>query len=167
MPLLYNFALEFTIRKADQEGLKLIGTHQLLFYNDFNVLGASICTTKENTEASVIFSNEIGLELNGKKTKCMVMSRDQHVVQNHNMYIGNKPFELVEPCKYLGTSLMYQNSIHEVIKCRLESGNACYYSVQNLLSASLLSKNINVKIYGTIILPVVLYGCETWSPTVR
>ena len=56
-------------------GLKLIGTYQLLFYNDdLNVLGASICTVKENTEASVFVSNEIGLELNDKKTKYMVMS---------------------------------------------------------------------------------------------
>jgi len=61
---------------------------------------------------------------------------------------------------------MKQNSIHEEIKCRLQSGNACYHSVQNLLSSSLLSKNIKVKIYRTIILPFVLYGCETWSPTV-
>jgi hypothetical protein len=47
------------------------------------------------------------------------------------------------------------------------SGNACYLSVQNLLSSSLLSKNINIKIYRTIILPVVLHGCETWSLTLR
>ena len=54
--------------------MKLIGTHQLLFYNDLNVLGASIHTIKENTEASAFISNEIGLELNDKKTKYMVMS---------------------------------------------------------------------------------------------
>ncbi len=59
---------------------------------------------------------------------------------------------------------MNQNSIHEEINCRLQSENACYYSVQNLLSSSLLSKNIKGKIYRTTILPVVLYGCETWSP---
>ena len=50
---------------------------------------------------------------------------------------------------------------------RLKSGNACYHSVQNLLSSSLLSKNLKIKIYRTIILPVVLYGCETWSLTLR
>ena len=61
---------------------------------------------------------------------------------------------------------MNQNSIHEEIKCRLQSENACYYLVQNLLSSSLLPKNVKVKIYRTIILPFVLYGCETWSPTV-
>jgi len=60
-----------------------------------------------------------------------------------------------------------QNSIQEEIKSRLKLGNACYYLVQNLLSSSLLSKNLKIKIYRTIILPVVLYGCETWSLTLR
>ena len=51
--------------------------------------------------------------------------------------------------------------------CRLKSGKACYHSVQNLLSSSLLSKNLKIKIYRTIILPVDLYGCETWLLTLR
>jgi hypothetical protein len=55
----------------------------------------------------------------------------------------------------------------EEIKRRLNSGNACYHSVQNLLSFRLLSKYVKVRIYKTIILPVVLYGCETWSLTIR
>ena len=55
----------------------------------------------------------------------------------------------------------------EEIKCRLRSGNACYHSVQNLLSSRLLSKNLKIKIYRTVILPVVLYGYETWSLTLR
>jgi len=58
-------------------------------------------------------------------------------------------------------------SIPEEIKIRLRSGNACYHSVQNLLSSRLLSKNLKIKVYGTIIVPVVLYGCETWSLTLR
>jgi hypothetical protein len=57
--------------------------------------------------------------------------------------------------------------IQEEIKRRLNSGNACYHLVQNLLSSHLLSKNVKVRIYKTIILPVVLHGCETWSLTVR
>jgi hypothetical protein len=71
--------------------------------------------------------------------------------------------ERVEEFKYLGTTLTNQNSIQEEIKSRLKLGNAFYYSVQNILSSSLLSKNLKVKIYRTTILPVVLYGCETWS----
>ena len=67
----------------------------------------------------------------------------------------------------LCTPLTNQNSIQEEIKSRLKLGNACYYSVQNLLSSSLLSKKLKIKIYRTIILPVVLYVCETWSLTLR
>ena len=58
-------------------------------------------------------------------------------------------------------------SIPEEIKSRLRSGNACYHSVQNLLSSRILSKNLKIKIYGTRILPIVMYGCETWSLTSR
>jgi hypothetical protein len=57
--------------------------------------------------------------------------------------------------------------IQEEIKMRLNCGNACYHSVQSLLSSRLLSKNLKIRIYKTIILPVVLYGCETWSLTLR
>jgi hypothetical protein len=60
-----------------------------------------------------------------------------------------------------------QNSIAEEIKSRLRLGNACYHSVQNLLSSRLLSKNLKIEIYRPIILSVVLYGCETWSLTLR
>jgi hypothetical protein len=73
----------------------------------------------------------------------------------------------VEEVRHLGTNLTNQNFIQEEIKSRLKSGNACYHSVQNLLTSSLLSKNLKIRIYRTIIFPVVLYGCETWSLTLR
>jgi hypothetical protein len=62
---------------------------------------------------------------------------------------------------------MNQNSIQEKVKSRLKLGNACYHSVRHLLSSNLLSKNLKIKIYRTIILPLVLYGCETWLLTLR
>ena len=62
---------------------------------------------------------------------------------------------------------MNQNSMQEEIKSRLKSGNACYHSMQNFLSSRLLSKNIKIKVYRTINLPVILYGCDTWSLTLR
>jgi hypothetical protein len=73
----------------------------------------------------------------------------------------------VEQFRYLGTTITNQNLIQEEIKRSLNSGNACYHSAQNLLSSRLLSKNITIIIYKTIIFPVVLYGCETWSLTLR
>ena len=69
--------------------------------------------------------------------------------------------------KYWGRTLTNTNFILEEIKSRLKSGNACYHSVQNLLSSRLLSKNLKVKIYRIITLPVVLYGCETCSLTLK
>ena len=76
------------------------------------------------------------------------------------MRIDNSTFERVEEFKYLGTTLTNQYSIAEEIKSRLRSGNACYHSVQNLLSSSLLSKNLKIKIYRTIILPVFCMGVK-------
>jgi hypothetical protein len=72
-------------------------------------------------------------------------------------------------CKpgFICINMAENHSIHEEIKSRLKSGNVCYNSLQNLLSSSLLSKNVKIKIYITIMLPVVLYGCESWSLTLR
>jgi hypothetical protein len=69
--------------------------------------------------------------------------------------------------KCLGSILTDQNCIHEEIRNRLNSGNASYHAVQNLLSSHLLSRNVKIKIYKTLILPVVLYGCETLSFMLR
>ena len=101
------------------------------------------------------------------KTKYMVMSRDHNAGRNHSVRIDNSSFERVEQFRYLGSTLTNENSIQKEIKSKLKSGNACYQSVQNLLSSSLLYKNLKIKIYRTIILSVVLYGCETWSLTLR
>ena len=102
-----------------------------------------------------------------KLSKNMVMSRDQNAERIQSVRIDNSTFEGLEVFKYLGTTLTNKNSIAEEIKSRLSSGNACYHSVQNLLSSRFLSKNLKIKIYRTIILPVVLYGCEACSLTLR
>jgi hypothetical protein len=96
----------------------------------------------------------------------MTRSRDQTASRSYSIKIDNNSFERVDDFKYLETTFQNQNSIQEEIKSILKSGNACYHSVQNLLSSSLLSTNLNVKIYITIILSV-LFGCETWSLTLR
>jgi len=95
------------------------------------------------------------------------MSRDQNAGRIQSVRIDNSTFERVEVFKYLGTTLTNKNSIREEIKCRLRSGNACYHSVQNLFSFRLLSRKLKIKIYRTIMLPFVLYGCEAWSLTLR
>jgi hypothetical protein len=128
--------------------LKLNGTHQLLAYaDDVNILGGGTHTLKENTEALVATTREIVLEVSADETKYMFMSRDQNAGRNQSVKIDNSTFERVEEFKYLGTTLTNQNSIQDEIKSRLRSGNACYHSVQSLLSSRLLSKNLKTKIY--------------------
>jgi hypothetical protein len=104
-------------------------------------------------------SKEVGLEVNPEKTKYMLLW------QRHSIKMANRSFEDVAEFKCLGTTLTDQNCIHEEIKSRLNSGSACYHSVQSLLSSRLLSRNVKVKIYKSTIPPVILYGCETWSVT--
>ena len=170
-PFLFTFALEYAMRRVhiNQDGVKLNGTHQLWFMLMMLICWTEVYihTIKKNTEASVVASKETGLDGNADKTKYMVMSRDQNSRRSRSIMIDNSSFERVKQPKYFGITLLNQNSIQEEIRSRLKSGNACYNSVQNLLPSSLLSKNIKININRTIILPVVLYGCETWLFTLR
>jgi hypothetical protein len=121
-------------------------------------------TIQKNTEALLDASKEVGLEVNSEKSTYMLMS-GKKAGQRQSMKIANRSFEGVEKLKNLGTTLTDQSRMQEEIKSRLNSESACYRLVQSLLSSCLLSRNVKVKIYKTIILPVVLYGCETWYIT--
>ena len=90
----------------------------------------------------------------------LMMSRDQNAGQNYSVRIDNSTFERVEEFKYLGTPLTRQHSIPEEIRSRLRLGNACYHSVQNLLSSRLLCKNLKSKIYRTVIWRLFYMGVK-------
>ena len=83
------------------------------------------------------------------------------------MKIDNSSFVGVEQFRYLGTTIGNQNSIQKEIKSSLSSRTVCCHSVQNPLPSTLLPKNIKIKIFRTAVLPIVLYGYETWSLTLR
>jgi hypothetical protein len=134
--LLFTFALKYPIRRVqeNQGGLKLNGIHHLLVY------GQKHAYIKRKHRNIVAASKEIKLEVNGDKTKYMVMLRDKNAGRSHNIKIYNSSFERAEEFKYLGTTFTNQNSIQEEIKSRLKTGNAGYHLEHNLLSASLLTE---------------------------
>jgi hypothetical protein len=141
-------------------GLKLNGTHHLLVYaDDVNLLDDNIDAIKKSTRTLLNASKEIGLEVSTEKTMYMLLSCRQNAGKNHDVKIGNRWFEIVAQFRYLGMTITNQNLVQKERKKSPNSGNARYHSVHNLLSSRPLSKNIKIRIYKTIILPVVLYGC--------
>ena len=115
-PLLFNFALEYIIRRVElnQNGLKVNGTHQLLVYaDDVNIMDGNIHTTKKNTEARIFANKEIGQEENADKTKYMVMFRVQNAGRRHNIKKYNSSFTRVQQFKYVEIIVTNQNSIQE------------------------------------------------------
>jgi xylose isomerase len=115
--------------------LKLNGAHQLLGDNRDN---------KENTETLIDVSQEVGLVVNTDKTMYMILSRHQNAGQNHDIKIARRSVENMALFKYLGTTVTNQNLIKEEIM-RPNSGNACYYLVQNISSSRLLSKKVKIR----------------------
>jgi len=108
----------------------------------------------------------MGLEVYAVTTKYMVMSRDQNAGRSHSVKTDSSSFERVEEFKYLGTTRTNQNFIQEEIKSRLKSGMLAVIRCRSFVFQCAIQK-FKIKIYRTIILLVVLCGCETWSLTFR
>jgi hypothetical protein len=124
----------------------------LAYVDDVNLLGDNVNTIKKSTETVTNASREVGLEINVEKTKYTLLSCHQNAGQDHDIKTANRAFENVSQFKYLGTKVTNQNLTQEVMFPTIQ------FKTFYLLVCCL--KTINI-IYKTIILPVVLYRCDS------
>jgi hypothetical protein len=112
-PLLFNFALQYAIRKVqeNEEGLELNGTHQLLLYAGINILSNSVNTIRKYRGTLLEAIRKVCPEIHIGKTKYMVAFRHQNVGQNHKLLVANKSLKNVAKLKYLGTTITDENCI--------------------------------------------------------
>jgi len=140
-PLLFNFELEYAILKiqGDKKGLSLNGLKQLFVYaDDVDLIGDDIDAVQSNTDALVEACDEIGLQVSKDKTKYMKTSRSTGNEGIKNIRIKDEVIEKVNKFRNLGAYVTSKNEVTEEINSRLVSENACFHSVQKLLTSRLI-----------------------------
>jgi hypothetical protein len=110
-------------------------------------------------------ARERGLLINENKTKYMEVTRT--VANGDHLQCGKYEFEHVKELSYLGLQLNQTNSTNSEIQARILSGNRCYYAYGKLLKSRALNRSSKLRIYKSLIRPVVTYGCEAWTLTSR
>uniref|UniRef100_A0A8D8YS40 Craniofacial development protein 2 n=1 Tax=Cacopsylla melanoneura TaxID=428564 RepID=A0A8D8YS40_9HEMI len=161
---LFIIAINYAIKDLDQRGTIFNKSTQICGYADDIVL---ITRTKKHLET--LFNQleekaeELGLIVNENKSKYMVMSADENRRKPKDLEIGQRKFEGVAQFKYLGDTLDHQVRIDIAIKERITSGNKAYFANLNLLKSKIINRKTKIKIYKTLIRPVVTYGGETWT----
>uniref|UniRef100_W5LXG6 Reverse transcriptase domain-containing protein n=1 Tax=Lepisosteus oculatus TaxID=7918 RepID=W5LXG6_LEPOC len=135
----------------------------LAYADDVDLLGRNVRTLKENFIQLEEASTRAGLTINMAKTKYMVMTRKSTITSNALLEIQGYQFEKVTTFKYLGSLISEKNEISLEIGERINAGNRCYFSVQDLMKTRLLSMRQS----RMVIRPVVTYAVETWVLTKR
>ena len=163
--LLFNFVMEKVTKVIENgEGAKLNGQNinNLTYADDVDLIAES----REDILRLVMpfqeVANKVGLQINFGKTKILKMSREGG---DGSLVINDKEIEEVEEFKYLGTTVTNKNDMKTEILIRITAANRCYFSLISIMKKRSVSKKTKLRLYNTIIRPVVLYACETWSMT--
>lgn len=166
-PLLFNLVLERIIREININPGGTIYTRRsqvLAFADDLCIIGRKKEDIEEICNSMQQMSQQCGLQINENKTKCMITKR-QKLEDETEVNIGDKNFEVKNEMKYLGTMITDNNDITKEIKTRINAGNRCLYSLLNIMKSRDVSRKCKIKLYKTLIRPVVTYGCESWTLT--
>jgi endonuclease/exonuclease/phosphatase family metal-dependent hydrolase/ribosomal protein S28E/S33 len=166
-PILFNLALEYVIRRipVDTKGTLLFKSTQVVAYaDDINIMARSLVGAKEvlvNLDSS---AREVGLRINENKTKVMTQTRRNTPIRQ-NLTVADYNFENVENFVYLGTNISKDGNETEEIKRRILLANKTYYWILPIIRNKDVHRNAKLRIYKSIIRPVLCYGSETWTLT--
>lgn len=167
--LLFNLVMEKVTRTINdrEEGCKLndINIMNLTYADDVDIIAES---REDLTRLCIPIQEEasrVGLAINFEKTKFLYMSRSNTDRNMTNIMIDNKKIEEVESFKYLGATVTNLNMMEKEITVRIASANKSYYSLMPLMKRKSITRYTKIRLYNTVIRPVVLYACETWSLT--
>ena len=162
---LFNLALEAAVENITDNGHIIYKLRQVCAYADDVVLIAR--NEKQLQELYLemrVETKKIGLEVNEEKTKYMVVStREERRRNKNNLRIADRVFEKVEQFVYLGVEINSSNLISQEIQRRIMAGNRALYANIKLLKSRLITRKTKLKIYTTLIRPVITYASETWN----
>ena len=167
----FNLCLEKIIRDSDpyrERGCIYYKSCQLLGYaDDIDIAGRTQAEVSQNFQEIEKAAEVMGLKVNASKTKYMLATRNENTLRNfgQNVTIGQHNFEVVKDFVNLGSSVNSSNSTSEEVIRRIVLGSRCLYGLSNLLRSKHLSRRTKIQIYNTLILPVVMYGSESWEMT--
>jgi hypothetical protein len=166
--ILFNLALEKVIRAMtiNWNGTIFNTSKQLVaFADDADLIGRGTVAIKEMFVEMEKEAEPIGLNVSEDKTKYLTLDRKHGSRIGQNITIDEYNFEVVQSFKYLGSIVNVDNDIEEEVKTRLSQGNRCFYALKHLFRNTLVSRNTKLRLYKTLIRPIVMYACETWSLT--
>ena len=170
-PLLFSFAMEKITRTIlnRPEGMIINNNinnniKDLSYADDIDLIAPTLEDLGNMASDLNEMASRIGLSINENKTKLMKITKGDD--QNNNVVVvGGLNVAYVNEFKYLGSIVTSKNEIEKEIKSRITSGNKCYYSLINLFKKRSINIKTKCKIYTTVVRPVALYGCETWTLT--
>lgn len=158
---LFSLVVDYILKQMDMRGNISTKLKQCIAYADDIMITARTKQALLETFTKLKDeSQKFGLLINENKTKYLKCSKLNNRTENLN--IDNMQIESVSNFKYLGTKVNGNNSLEEEIKERIVNGNKAYYANQKLFKSQLVSKQAKIRLYQTIIRPVVTYACETW-----
>lgn len=166
--ILFNLALEKVVRamSINWAGTIFYTSNQVTaFADDADLIGRGTLAVKGPFVEMEKEASKVGLAINENKTKYLAMERKQGSRVGQNITIDTYNFEVVQSFKYLGSVLNVTNDVEEEIKTRITQGNKSFYALKHLFKSSLVSRATKLRLYKTVVRPIAMYGCETWSLT--